>query len=352
LLAATLCTTAAVLTSGNAFAARVPLQSVAASASNRSLLLPHSRDGIVTASLDKEHFIPAPKSLVDKLTQIPQSEFNSVGVTSTAVTVSPPVSVSHQPPLTWINSKGRRLPSIFYYGAEFCPFCAAERWPLIIALSRFGKFNDLGEIASNSTDEFANTPSFTFLNATYTSSYINFSPIEAYNIDEQPLQTATPTENHDVTKYDSAKYIPGLGSSGAGSIPFISINNRFFAVGAEFSPGTFSGVSRAQIASLLGTTSSPLTQAILTSANELTAAICVITQERPGSVCSSAGTRAADQVDKIGSSSLALLTTSSSDTWLWIILAFAVLVSGLAVVVVWRRRQRSAAPSKGVAPNW
>ena len=29
-------------------------------------------------------------------------------------------------------------PELFYYGAEYCPYCAAERWSVVIALSRFG----------------------------------------------------------------------------------------------------------------------------------------------------------------------------------------------------------------------
>ncbi len=35
----------------------------------------------------------------------------------------------------------RGKPEVLFVGAEFCPFCAAERWPLIVALSRFGHFS-------------------------------------------------------------------------------------------------------------------------------------------------------------------------------------------------------------------
>ena len=48
---------------------------------------------------------------------------------------------SHQdraPPLT---SDGK--PLVVYIGAEYCPFCAAERWPMVVALSRFGTFSGL-----------------------------------------------------------------------------------------------------------------------------------------------------------------------------------------------------------------
>ena len=29
---------------------------------------------------------------------------------------------------------------VFFMGAEFCPFCAAERWAIVGALDRFGKW--------------------------------------------------------------------------------------------------------------------------------------------------------------------------------------------------------------------
>src|SRR6266568_183753 len=43
-------------------------------------------------------------------------------------------------------------PEIVYVGAEYCPFCAAERWALSVALSRFGSFSGLRLIHSSSTD--------------------------------------------------------------------------------------------------------------------------------------------------------------------------------------------------------
>jgi hypothetical protein len=32
---------------------------------------------------------------------------------------------------------------MLYIGAEYCPYCAAERWPLVMALSKFGTFSNL-----------------------------------------------------------------------------------------------------------------------------------------------------------------------------------------------------------------
>ena len=37
---------------------------------------------------------------------------------------------------------------VFFMGAGFCPFCAAERWAIIAALQNFGKWEGLIETTS------------------------------------------------------------------------------------------------------------------------------------------------------------------------------------------------------------
>ena len=41
---------------------------------------------------------------------------------------------------------------------EYCPFCAAQRWAMVSALSRFGTFSGLKTIHSSSSDADPNTP--------------------------------------------------------------------------------------------------------------------------------------------------------------------------------------------------
>jgi hypothetical protein len=53
-------------------------------------------------------------------------------------------------------------PEILYVGAEYCPYCATERWPLAVALSRFGTFSGLHGIHSSSTDVYPSQPTLTF----------------------------------------------------------------------------------------------------------------------------------------------------------------------------------------------
>jgi len=76
-------------------------------------------------------------AVVANLTGVPNTVFDTVGVTSTVVPVTPPQQIKNQPPLTGTSSSGKTLPLVLYVGAEYCPYCAAQRWSTIIALSRF-----------------------------------------------------------------------------------------------------------------------------------------------------------------------------------------------------------------------
>src|SRR5699024_3771651 len=52
---------------------------------------------------------------------------------------------------------GTDKPVVLYMGAEFCPFCASLRWPLVLALLRFGDFEGLRYMRSSGTDVHPNT---------------------------------------------------------------------------------------------------------------------------------------------------------------------------------------------------
>ena len=85
------------------------------------------------------------------------------------------------PPDCPASSPGRTLtsdgkPRIVYLGAEYCPYCATERWAMVNALSRFGTFKNLKITTSSATDVDANTPTFSFYGSTFTSPYIKFEP--------------------------------------------------------------------------------------------------------------------------------------------------------------------------------
>jgi thiol-disulfide isomerase/thioredoxin len=256
--------------------------------------------GGTTTPPGKTTFQPVSPAVFSELTTIPSSVFNTVGVTSPIAAVTPPQPIAKQPALTATGASGETLPEVLYMGAEYCPYCAAQRWATIIALSRFGTFSNLGNISSYSGDVYPNTPSFTFLKAKYTSKYLVFKSVEMYTNYIDPttsyyakLQTPTTNEEAELTKYDSSKYIAGLPAADDGSIPFITFANKFLVAGASYSPTTLAGSTRDSIAGALDNATSPITQAIISSANYQTAALCTMTGQQPGNVCTSAGVKTA-----------------------------------------------------------
>src|ERR1700734_3986884 len=79
---------------------------------------------------------------------------------------------------TALTSNGK--PELLFLGGEYCPYCAAERWAMVNALSRFGTFTGLTTTHSSTSDVYPDTPTFTFDKATYKSSYLDFSSVEEY----------------------------------------------------------------------------------------------------------------------------------------------------------------------------
>lgn len=245
----------------------------------------------------------APASLVEELTTIPASVYNTVGITSSVAPVIAPTATSGEPLLTFTTSDGKTLPGMFYLGSEYCPFCAAQRWAVIAALSRFGTISGLGLTQSSSTDVFPNTPSFSFYKAKFSMPDLAVQAVEQYsNIPTKggngytELTKLTAAQQALAAKYDSTKYFP---SGQSGAIPFISIGNQFLVSGAMFTPSVLNSLSRNDIATGLSNPNNPATQAIIASANYLTASICKITNGQPGTVCQSKGVQAAASAMKI-----------------------------------------------------
>jgi len=230
-------------------------------------------------------------SVVSKVTSVPASALDSVGKGGGSVTATPqPVTGAAA-----LTASGK--PEMLYMGAEYCPYCAAERWSMIVALSRFGTFSGLTTIHSavadgaGSKEPYGNTPTWSFYKSTYTSPYLTFTPVEmqtnapdASTGSYTQLQTPTAAQNAILTKYDAAPYVA---AANAGSIPFIDYGGKYLTVGASYNPQVLSGLTWSQIAADLGTPSSPVAKAIDGTANYMTAAICKMTGNQPASACTS-----------------------------------------------------------------
>jgi thiol-disulfide isomerase/thioredoxin len=193
-----------------------------------------------------------------------------------------PMIKINAPPLT---SGGK--PEVLYMGAEYCPFCATERWAMVVALSRFGTFSGLHFIHSSPTDNPASIPTLTFYKSSYTSKYVTFTPVEEQKIDRTPLQAPTSAQQAIIAKYDNKPYV-----SSPGSIPFMDFGGKWIISGASYNYQDLQGQSWSQIAAALHDPSSTIAQGALGTANYFTAAICKLTNGQPGGVCGSSAVKA------------------------------------------------------------
>src|SRR5438132_932286 len=121
---------------------------------------------------------PVSQTVLSQLSGVSMSTLNAVGGGPGGVNPTKPISGA---PLTH-NGK----PEVLYMGAEYCPYCAAERWSMIVALDKFGNFTGLEVTASSSSDQLPNTPTFTFRNANYTSTHISFVSVEQSDRNRAP----------------------------------------------------------------------------------------------------------------------------------------------------------------------
>ncbi len=239
----------------------------------------------------------APTSLqvFEEVTDVPAAVSDAVGVASPVVPIRPPTALTKGPLLTVRTEGGVRLPEVLYVGSEFCSFCAAERWPLIIALSRFGSFNTLFEMQSSPVDYAPGTPTFSFYGTSYHSQYLVFHPFEVQSDVLGPHGYGTLMHVPDDVRAVLARLDPTT------VYPFVDVANRAVVLQANLSPETLAGLTRDEVAANLSDPTNTVTRAILTAANELTASICHADGQEPAAVCNSIGVRKADAVLRFAS---------------------------------------------------
>jgi hypothetical protein len=176
------------------------------------------------------------------------------------------------PPMT-IGGK----PAIVFISEESCPFCAAERWSLAVALSHFGTWSHLGSTTSSATDVYSGTATLSFRTALYRSTELTLRTTELADNAGRPLQAQTPLDSRLIGAFDVPPYVNSAGQSGA--VPFLDIANRYILAGAQYNPQVLAGLSAAQVASQLSNPSSPVAQAIDGSARVIVTAIDKVLHE-------------------------------------------------------------------------
>jgi Domain of unknown function (DUF929) len=225
--------------------------------------------------------VPVGKS-VPGLPGLPASASSVSAYSSTLIGAGGLTAVSG-PPLT----RGGK-PEILYVATEYCPYCAMENWPLIVALSRFGQFTDMTTSRSPEFEHVAPIDSWTFYGSHYASPYLSFVPVERYsnvlvNAKANPavsasyrkLQQLTPAQQAIFARYDKSR-----------STPFLDFGSQAAQTGSGPIPTQLmTGKSWSQIAAALRRPGTDLGSALITEADLLTAELCRLTGDRPATAC-------------------------------------------------------------------
>lgn len=168
-------------------------------------------------------------------------------------------------------------PEVLYVGAEFCPYCATERWALVAALDRFGHFTGLG--TTRSADNEGNLPTVSFVGAKYASDYVSFKAWETQDRNRQPLQELPSDIQQLLTKANPQGNIPwtffGTHQTIGSAVPvdpFMSLTSK------DAWTTIVDQIKKGQ---------GEVGQPVMASANVVTAQICQLTNGQPANVCGS-----------------------------------------------------------------
>lgn len=185
-------------------------------------------------------------------------------------------------------------PELFYYGAEFCPYCAISRWSMVLALAQFGEFSPLALSESSPIDFAPSTNTLTFYGSRYESSSLAFAPVEGFSNELctsecsgnkwSSLQIPNEAERQILNRYDPEGYFP-----------FLDFDNQW-QDGPLVYPPLLQGLSWEQIAAAVGDPSSTVGQYLNGAAELFAAQICEATGERPAHVCGTSVNRQYQQL--------------------------------------------------------
>jgi hypothetical protein len=215
---------------------------------------------------------PIPAATLAKLASVPLSTLASAPTDGIINQIAP----SSGPAVT---QGGKN--ELLFVGAEFCPHCAAERWAMFVALSKFGTFSPQpGRIHSATLD--GNVPTLTFYGTNYSSPYFAFTPVETYTNKPSgdgyvPLQTPTKEQNE------------LWQTLGGGTWPFLDFGGKATLVGAQYSYGPMQNLSFSAVAAQVGNNSTTIGANIDAGAYALIRQMCgSLSSHQPADVCSAA----------------------------------------------------------------
>ncbi len=237
--------------------------------------------------------------VTDLVTSVPQSTIDLSGQYLLQSPIAAPIASPTQGTGPDLTANGK--PEFFYFGAEGCPFCAVQRWSMVVALSQFGHFSPLAPSASSPIDGYPGTKTFTFYGSSYNSPYLSFVPVEG--LTNQPpsatdtgpggdcstapgkgnwgtLQDLSPAQQAIMAQYDPTCVFP-----------LIDVANKWISLGPYSDPQAIQGMSWQQVANALTNPNTEVAQSIDGAAVILTGEICQVTGEQPSNVCDAAAVR-------------------------------------------------------------
>jgi thiol-disulfide isomerase/thioredoxin len=208
-------------------------------------------------------------AIYDGLATIPPAAL-AAAAHSLPTTGSYPTVVAHGPAVT---ADGK--PVVLNIGAEWCPYCAAQNWSLVIALAQFGTFKDLTWVPSSAkvAEEYRSVPGFTFYRSDYSSNRLSLAALEIADVAEKPLQRPTAAEARLLSRYDSQE-----------GIPFLYLDGTAYLEGSGTSPQLLGHSFTAAAHSIIGGTST-LARTVDGNAGILISYLCQITHGQPARVC-------------------------------------------------------------------
>ncbi|MGC8625945.1 MAG: DUF929 family protein [Acidimicrobiales bacterium] len=219
-----------------------------------------------------------PAGVASEVTGIPAKVLIAAAEADNRKSASPPQAAPAGASSLSLGGK----PEILFIGAEYCPICAAERWALVMALSKFGAFGHLSGTSSSSIDVNPSTPTFSFYGSTYTSPYISFVPREVQtnsydaSIGNYPtLQSLSASQARIMDKLDPS-----------GGVPFVDLAGRYVVLSEQYDASHISGWNITDAASYMTSGANVTSRAAEAAAGYLIGDICVLSHGHPANVCS------------------------------------------------------------------
>lgn len=217
---------------------------------------------------------PAPAAAVTQMENVP------IATMVAAVTKVNPQNLNYANPAAGGTLTSAGKPEVLFIGAEFCPICAAERWPMTLALMKFGKFTNLQQTHSAVSD--GNAGTWSYYGSTYSSPYLTFDPQEVYTNQRAGngyKQLQTPTTQ--------AQKVWSANQGSNESFPFIDLGGTATIQSAQFNPQLIYYQKFDYILGAVGDNTSNIGAQIDASAAVFVKYLCNMTHNQgPPGVCS------------------------------------------------------------------